>query len=47
MENLPSESLKLVDEAKNCNTPCNGDTAYFCGGSEAVDIYVASKLILT
>ena len=42
MDKIPANHLAHTEDA--CHVPCPGDSNKMCGGEEAYDFYVASKL---
>ena len=40
---LPDEDKLIYVRDEQCREPCKGDPTFFCGGTTAVHIYVASK----
>ena len=40
---LPDEDKLVYVRDEQCREPCKGDPTFFCGGTTAVHIYVASK----
>jgi hypothetical protein len=42
-DSIPFDNLLLANEVDACSNQCNGNTNYFCGGENAISIYVASK----
>jgi hypothetical protein len=42
LDKLPTNHLAHTEDA--CDVPCPGDSYKMCGGEEAYDFYVASKM---
>ena len=40
---LPNEDKLLFVDDDQCREPCKGDPAFFCGGTTALHIYIASE----
>lgn len=42
---IPNEDKLLFVDEDQCREPCKGDPAFFCGGTTALHIYIASEWV--